>query len=408
MRFLTLASLFLLAASPLFAGTLADQVTRHYVTQAHERYSDSYEKAKTLRTIARQFFSDTTAENHEKTKAAWLDAHRTYCKTEVFRFGNPNVDAWEGKVNAWPIDEGFIDYVNEKYYKFEETNQYAVFNYIGKSALPVHDEAIKSMYDQEDAKIDIKLIDFETNVARGYHTLEFLLWGQDTNTEDDLTPGGNRLHTDFLPKSQALTDVALRRVGYTRACLELLVADLRRMVFDWDGSKKSRSVYARSFLDLPVEQRLDRILIGMGSLSHGELAGERIQVALLAADQEDEQNCFSDTTHLVTADNAHSIETIYRGINPPSELSGPSLSELVKKVNPELDTALLTQMAETKTLVTALENDFFKKRKQPFDRMISESNTEGRAHLFKLIESLGKQTELLEDIRKLIPEMAKH
>ena len=36
-------------------------------------------------------------------------------QTEAFRFGNVIVDEWEGKVNAWPLDEGLIDYVDAGY-----------------------------------------------------------------------------------------------------------------------------------------------------------------------------------------------------------------------------------------------------------------------------------------------------
>ncbi len=33
-----------------------------------------------------------------------------------FRFGNPTVDDWEGKVNAWPLGEGLIDYVAAEFW----------------------------------------------------------------------------------------------------------------------------------------------------------------------------------------------------------------------------------------------------------------------------------------------------
>ena len=28
-------------------------------------------------------------------------------QTEAFRFGNAIVDDWEGRVNSWPLDEGY-------------------------------------------------------------------------------------------------------------------------------------------------------------------------------------------------------------------------------------------------------------------------------------------------------------
>ena len=48
-----------------------------------------------------------------------------YQQTEVFRFGNPIVDEWEGRVNAWPLDEGLIDYVAACYGGGTDENPYA-------------------------------------------------------------------------------------------------------------------------------------------------------------------------------------------------------------------------------------------------------------------------------------------
>ena len=44
--------------------------------------------------------------------SAWIAARVPYQQTEVYRFGNRIVDDWEGRVNAWPLDEGLIDYVD--------------------------------------------------------------------------------------------------------------------------------------------------------------------------------------------------------------------------------------------------------------------------------------------------------
>ena len=58
-----------------------------------------------------KFMNNTNESNFIDVKDSWLKARTIYQQTEVFRFGNPLVDDWEGKVNAWPLDEGLIDYV---------------------------------------------------------------------------------------------------------------------------------------------------------------------------------------------------------------------------------------------------------------------------------------------------------
>ena len=63
------------------------------------------------------------------------------------------------------------------------------------------------------------------------------------------------------------------------------------------------------------------MFFGMGSLSLGELAGERMKVSLEANSPEDEQDCFSDNTHnshfydclLYTSDAADDMQCVDLG-----------------------------------------------------------------------------------------------
>ena len=61
-----------------------------------------------------------------------------YQQTEGFRFGNAIVDDWEGKVNAWPLDEGLIDYVDAALYGEEsEENPLYTANVIANPELRI-------------------------------------------------------------------------------------------------------------------------------------------------------------------------------------------------------------------------------------------------------------------------------
>jgi uncharacterized iron-regulated protein len=94
----------------------AEEVAEHYLVQAHNRYAESLEAAKRLFETLRTLVASPSEASHAAAKAAWIEAHRIYSRTEVLRFGNPNVDAWETRVNAWPVDEGFLDYVSPRYF----------------------------------------------------------------------------------------------------------------------------------------------------------------------------------------------------------------------------------------------------------------------------------------------------
>ena len=113
----------------------------NYSNIAEAKYKDALTLAKHMHNSIEEFMKDTNESNFKKVKDSWLLARTIYQQTEVFRFGNPIVDDWEGKVNAWPLDEGLIDYVdNTNYYPSE--NDFSNFNVIANRKLKVEGELI--------------------------------------------------------------------------------------------------------------------------------------------------------------------------------------------------------------------------------------------------------------------------
>jgi putative iron-regulated protein len=55
------------------------------------------------------------------------------------------------------------------------------------------------------------------------------------------------------------------------------------------------------------------MLTGMGSLSYGELAGERMKLGLMLNDPEEEHDCFSDNTHNSHYYDGLGIRNVYLG-----------------------------------------------------------------------------------------------
>ena len=96
-----------------------------------------------------------------------------------------------------------------------------------------------------------------------------------------------------------------------KASVDLLVSDLDYMAHQWHPGMSGN--YREKLLAEDVSQGLRKILFGMGSLSLGELAGERMKVALEANSYEEEQDCFSDNTH---------YSHYYNGIAPFNVYSG--------------------------------------------------------------------------------------
>ena len=145
------------------------------------------------------------------------------------------------------------------------------------------------------------------------------------------------------------------------------------------------------------------MLLGMGGLSFGELAAERIRVALIANSQEDEQSCFSDTTDLAILSNATAIKNLYLGEYKTSNgvtIEGPSLSDLVQRNNSQLNQELVVQL-EASVLV-AEEISKQARDGEYFDQQILSENKQGNLRLEKMIRQLKTQTQTIEKVAAII------
>lgn len=401
---------FLIAASPLPAtacpprpvdDATAEAVTSHYVELAHARYQDSFAQAQELLAAIRAFLESPSRETQDAAKEAWLAAHITYSHSEVLRFGNPNVDAWEGHVNAWPMDEGLIDYVADGYVH-HEGNPYARTNLIVEGRMMITDDLIAEYRDGSDPKAaaSANITDVESNVTTGYHAIEFLLWGQDLNVE----PGtaGLRPYTDYVVGEGGTHGPTSRRRDYLSAAARLLLTDLRFMLYQWTPEKGR---YTREYQALPLEERLRRMTLGLGSLSFAEVASERVRVALITSDQEEEQSCFSDTSLEALLANVEGIESMYLGRHVMASgkvVEGPSVADLVVQLDPELDRQLRGEMRDTIEFVAKLVE-----AGQPLDELIPAENEAGREQLRRLMELLRVQTVSLEAVHGMVPQLAK-
>jgi putative iron-regulated protein len=139
------------------------------------------------------------------------------------------------------------------------------------------------------------------------------------------------------------------------------------------------------------------MLKGMGSLSYGELAGERMKLGLMLHDPEEEHDCFSDNTHNSHYYNAVGIRNVYLGRyvrRDGSVVSGPSLSSLVAKVDPALDKEVLARLEETDAAMIALKQRA--ETVERYDQMIGRNNAAGNAVVQAAIDRLSAQTRSFE------------
>lgn len=370
-------------------------VVTHYADIAHAVYEDALITAQQLQQATNDLLLTPSVGNLQIARDAWKRSRVPYQQSEVFRFGNSVVDDWEGQLNAWPLDEGLIDYVASDYH-YELGNEGATMNIISKTELNIGGEKIDVTELTPELLASLnELAGSEANVATGYHAIEFLLWGQDLNGNN---PGaGNRAHTDFLVGEGCTGGHCDRRADYLRATVQLLVDDLQYMVDEWAPGQTDN--YRAELLAGGAESGLNIMLFGMGSLALGELAGERMKVALEANSSEDEHDCFSDNTHYSHFYNAQGIRNVYLGSYERvdgRQLSGPSLADLVRAKSAETDAAARAALDRTTASLQVMVDRAEAVDAMKFDQMIGEGNAEGEKIIREAIVALVEETRAIE------------
>jgi putative iron-regulated protein len=357
---LPVAALFAPLAMAQAPATLP-AVLGQYATIVHANYEDSLNGARTLKDAVASFVELPSAQGLDAARKAWLQAREAYGQSEAFRFyGGPIDDAHgpEGRINAWPMDESHVDSIQGKAQSGLVNNRKIALT---KKTLAAQNER-----------------GGEENVATGWHAIEFLLWGQDL---DDAGPG-RRGFEDFVDGKAPNAD---RRRQYLAVAADLLVDDLASLVQAWAPQGSNY----RARFERGGTESLRKVFVGLGSLSRGELAGERLEVALASQDQEDEHSCFSDNTHRDVVANAVGIENVWLGRYRRADgktLQGPSLRDLVAAKDAGLAERVSTQIAASVAAANALQ--------APFDReIVGADGAPGRQRVRALIGSLVRQSK---------------
>ncbi|MEM9235248.1 MAG: imelysin family protein [Verrucomicrobiota bacterium] len=342
----------------------ADPVVSHYSDLVSANYTDALAAAKTMQADIEAFLDEPTAESMKKARDSWTAARIPYLQTEVFRFYEGPIDdedGPEGLLNAWPLDEAYIDYV-----KGDATA--GIVN-DPKTHPKITAELIEALNEK----------DGEANISSGYHAIEYLLWGQDFSADGP----GERPHTDYTTAKNAD-----RRATYLRASTSLLVQHLEQLVAEWAPDQDN---FRKAFVALPKEEAYEKILTGMSMLSGFEMASERLNVAYDTQAQEDEHSCFSDTTHNDMVYDLVGIANVWNGSY--KGLKGPGMKSVAEKANADLAAKLDERINASVKAAKAIPT--------PFDQaVLGEDDAPGRKAILATIESLEEQADLLVELSK--------
>lgn len=381
-------------------GTPLEQALETIADIAYASYSDSVTTAEALSDAIDDLLAAPSEDTLRAARARWLDAREPYGQTEAFRFQAGPIDSLrddgtigddgdgpEGRINAWPLAEAVIDYVEPGTDLVEfgdpETDP---FPPSGVTTNIIVDNAATPTNIDADYLESLLFVDGEDerSVTTGFHAVEFLLWGQDLNASDPVgegprdTTAGQRGFEDFLEVGSGCldgagaTDTCDARRQYLRVVMDLLLDDLRNVRDQWAPGAPTN--YRDDFVAGGLDT-IDFVLAGLGEFGPGELVGERIFPALDFASQEDEHSCFADNTHRDLILNAVGIDNIVRGrYLGATPVNGVGIYDVLvaEGLAAEAD-ELLAALDAGLPLMNAI-GDEFRVNGTPFDNLIEDTN----------------------------------
>lgn len=349
-------------------GGANDKVVAQYAEIVRSSYDDALTGAKALRDAVQTLVDAPSAAKLTAAREAWVAARPAYLQTEAYRFYEGPIDneetGPEGRINAWPLDEAFIDYVVDA----DRTSLLSGGIINDRGTFPTITREVLLEQNENGS---------ETNIATGYHAIEFLLWGQDLSEDGP----GDRKFSDYVPSETGVGKDAERRAQYLVLAAELLVDDLEYVRAAWDEGAE----YPTTFLANVKNESLKNIITGISYLANDEVAAERIQPAYESRDQEDEHSCFSDTTNQDMKFDVVGIANVYFGRY--GSLDGEGLEDLVRAADPALDTQIKADLEAAAAAVQGIP--------APFDQAIAND------------ASLPKVKAAIDALEKLNKALAK-
>ena len=285
------------------AGLYAQVLTDSSVDVIAETYKSMNDNAAILATAVANL---TIGDEVELTavKNAWIATRAPWEKSEGFLYGPVDTEGIDPAIDSWPVN------VND-------------INNILNSGNAITSNLLEN-----------------NNEARGFHTIEYFVWGIAGNkTADELTA---------------------REIEFLVAATQNLKSKTQQL---YDGWSASQGNFAMNFITAgqagnlfytSQKTALLELVDGIITISD-EVANGKIETPLNgnagSAMPEAEESRFSNNSKLDFADNIRSIQNIYLGDFNGGD--GKGLTDIVASKNPTLDAEIKSKISEA---ISAIEN----------------------------------------------------
>lgn len=242
-----------------------------------------------------------TASNLEAARQAWRDARDPWEQSEGFLFGPVDQKGIDPSIDSWPVNQTDLD---------------AVLN---------SSNALTKAY-----------IDGLDGTLKGFHTIEYLLFGEN----------GNKLVGDFT----------VRQFEYLDGCSQSLLGATQALNDSWREDKDNyisnviNAGKAGNTIYPSQKSALEELMYGMITIAD-EVGNGKINDPFSQQNVDLEESRFSKNSKKDFADNIRSIKNIYLGSY--NNKSGKGMSTIIVGKNAQLDAKLIS---EIDAAIVAIEN----------------------------------------------------
>lgn len=272
-----------------------------------DTYKDLFENARNLNETTKAL-EIGNSESLEQVREAWKNTRAPWELSEGFLYGPVDTQGIDPAIDSWPVDVNAINNILES-----------------------------------DQEITASLLE-TNNEARGFHTIEYLIWG--------------------LDGEKSATELTERQIEYLVAATQNLEDKTRQLYMGWNPDENN---FAENFIKAGQEGSLYRSRkaaleeVGEGMvIIADEVANGKIEVPLNgnngSAKPEAEESRFSNNSKLDFANNIRSIRNLYKGSLDGSATSG--LSAVVSKNDAALDAELETKIEASISAIEAIPGSF--------------------------------------------------
>lgn len=283
----------------LLFGQVLENTATNVITAT---YKDLYDESVVMNNLATILtIGDEAALT--QVKNAWIATRSPWEKSEGFLYGPVDLEGIDPAIDSWPVDVTSI-------------------NSILSSGNAITASLLES-----------------NNEARGFHTIEYLIWGIDG--------------------TKAASQLTTRELEYLRAATANMKDKTQQLYYGWlttQGNFANNFINAGTSSSVYASKKaaLEEITEGI-SIIADEVANGKIEEPLNgnagAAKPEAEESRFSNNSKQDFADNIRSIQNIYLG--DYDGILGAGLTDIVSSKNATLDANLKAKITEA---VTAIEN----------------------------------------------------